>query len=611
MYEKFGARVTGSTVEFQLFFPDTDRDPTQYSRGGLPHISTLRVVGSFQGQLGQAAWERTTAPMMVRQPHANGWLYTCTLPELPDGYYEYKYFAEFENGTTRWCGDPCTKYGASAQENSAFVIGGNDLSPRRLAKRLPLKDLVIYELMLDDFTAEYRGARAPLDAVHDKIPHLVDLGINAIEFMPWTAWSGGGFSWGYNPFAFFSVEHSYYDDPTVPVDKLYRLQRLIDELHTRGIHVIMDGVFNHVEVGTDPGRGFPYYWLYQDPADSPYIGSFEQAGYFEEFDYANTCTAQFITDVCCYWLEEFKVDGIRFDYALGFDRRSERPQGLARVLDGIDLWTDENSTGEHVSLTLELLTDNRYEAIGRTNQLRATGCWYDQLMWELFETGRTGHANTRLMRALDSGRDFDSSRRPVTYIENHDHSTVTEQCGGRAAWWRTQPLAVALMCISGAPLIHNGQEWGEQYWFPEQGDGRVEPRQLRWTQLSDNIGQSLMSLYRRLIAIRHQYPALRSQNFYPVAYDERTTQFNAYGYGIDEQRDVAIIHRWGNDEQGGLERLIIVLNFSAYDQTVNIPFSANGQWEDLLNGGTARVDNFYLLDQAIGSHWARVYLQRA
>lgn len=54
--------------------------------------------------------------------------------------------------------------------------------------------------------------------------------------------------------------------------------------------------------------------LYMDPADSPYIGPFARGGFFEEFDYNNGCVQEFIRDVCIYWLDEFQVDGIRFDF---------------------------------------------------------------------------------------------------------------------------------------------------------------------------------------------------------------------------------------------------------------------------------------------------------
>ena len=99
-------------------------------------------------------------------------------------------------------------------QNAAFVIGGSDPEVRRLNEtRKHLRDLVVYELMIGDFTDEYRGARAPIEAVGDKIKYLKDeLGINAVLFMPWTAWLGEGFNWGYNPYMYFSVEYRYASD---------------------------------------------------------------------------------------------------------------------------------------------------------------------------------------------------------------------------------------------------------------------------------------------------------------------------------------------------------------------------------------------------------------
>jgi hypothetical protein len=52
MYERFGATVTGSAVDFQLFFPDASIDPAQYTRGGTPHIRRIKAVGDFQSALG-------------------------------------------------------------------------------------------------------------------------------------------------------------------------------------------------------------------------------------------------------------------------------------------------------------------------------------------------------------------------------------------------------------------------------------------------------------------------------------------------------------------------------------------------------------------------------
>jgi hypothetical protein len=87
-------------------------------------------------------------------------------------------------------------------------------------------------------------------------------------------------------------------------------------------------------------------------------------------------------------------------------------------------------------------------------------------------------------------------------------------------------------------------------------------------------------------------------------------QFNSQGYGIDVTRQVAIYHRWGNDEQGKLQRFIIVLNFSDAPQDVNVPFPENGEWVDLLSDYSGSwkpvVTNYHLTFQ-VGPNWGHVF----
>lgn len=606
MYEDFGAVVDGSTVEFRLFFPDKSRDPSQYTLGGLPRLQRVQVAGDFQPQIGGAAWDFAGAPELVLNPHPKGWLYTYQIPHLPDGFYQYKFFLTHENGTTRWCGDPCAKYVATRDENAGFVVGGNDLQVRPLASPLPAQDLVIYELMIDDFTAQIRGDAAPVDIVREKIPYLVELGVNAVEIMPWTAWRGGEFNWGYDPFQFFAVENRYIEDPTNPLDRLYRLKRLIDELHQNGIHVLMDGVFNQVSSGTSPGTGFPYYWLYQDPDDSPYTGGFAKGGYDEEIDYNNRCTQEFIADVCKFWLDEYQLDGIRFDYTLGYFIPGDTAHGIPQLISDLKAYLAVQQRTK-VSLFIEHLTDNRYEAVDACNTICATGCWYDRFLYDVPGAAAAGNLDTSLIRVLDAHRDFAAGKGPVVYADNHDHSTLVNRVGGRGAWWRAQPALIALFTAPGSILLRNGQEWGQDDFVPDGGDDRVKARPLRWAELNDSIGQRLFALHQRLIALRGECPALRSGNFYPGLYDGQWTHFNDQGYGVDVDRDLAVIHRWTDLPGGATERFIVVLNFSGFDQKLDVPFSVNGKWRERVEDWEVDVQNFRLAAHVVPSHWGRVF----
>jgi pullulanase len=626
MYENFGPNVDGNNVTFQLFFPDRAKDPLQYGRGGLPKIKKLQVVGTFQVQLGQKNWDEKIAPEMTLNAHPKGWLYTFSTI-LPDDFYEYKFFVTFEDGTKRSCNDPCTKYSGQDEnsENSGFVVGGSKVGiVQSVINRISPQDLVIYEVMIDDFVANLdtnvapgTPPKAPLDLIKDQVSYLKDLGINAVEFMPWTATIGKNFSWGYNPFLFFSVEDRFTNtnsaDPAEKLNKLVRLKQLIEALHAEGILVIMDGVFNHAEDGAE-GVGFPYYWLYQVPEESPYIGAFAGGGFFKELDYENQCTREFTFDVCKYWLDKYQIDGIRFDYTLGFFTRGGIDPGITRLISGLKGYL-YGTDRQNISLMIEHLPDNRYDAIADTNHIGATGSWFDQFMFKAWEFGNTNTVNTTIMRPMDTHRDFAAGIGPVVYIENHDHGTIINKVGGSRTgadirsnhWFKSQPYAIALLTLPGAILIHNGQEFGDEYFLPEDGPDRVSPRPLNWKKLEDEIGKSLSSLYKQLIQIRNQHPALRSPNFYPSSYDEQQTQFNPEGYGVDVEKGIVIFHRWGNGQDGDLERFVIVLNFSASDQVVDIPFPINGTWKDILNNDQAfTVSSFRLFNQTVSSNWGRI-----
>ena len=295
MYEQFGAAEVGDTgvAEFRVFFPDATLDPTQYSAGGLPRVTRIRAVGTFQA----TAWDIDTGVELTAAPYlGQGRLWSGRTAALAPAFYEYKYYVEFDNADPRWVSDPCTTYGGSSRQRAGFVIDQRaDVVVTPLGRRPPLEELLIYEIMIDDFTAEFRGTRAPLDAISDKVRYLADLGVNAVELMPWTAWPGDAFDWGYEPYAYFSVAHRYTLDPAEPTQKLSYLKQFISACHQAGIAVIMDGVFDHVQTQLD--GGFAYAHLYGNPDDCPFTGNFEAHDYGTDLNYANRCTLAFVLDV--------------------------------------------------------------------------------------------------------------------------------------------------------------------------------------------------------------------------------------------------------------------------------------------------------------------------
>jgi pullulanase len=584
-----GEDPDGGAVEFRVFIP----------AGPDPQIEAIRVAGSFQG------WDFAAGPALAEDGTSpEGTFWTARTGPLEQGFYEYKYAVDFA-GETRIVSDPCTRYGGFNDQNAAVVIGGSapsDNVVRPLAGgRRPLRDLNVYELMIDDFTAGYRGGRAPLDAVVDRLDYIRDLGFDAILFMPWTAWKSDRFDWGYEPFQYFAVEPRYAHDLTAPAEKLSWLKRIVSECHDRGIHVIMDGVFNHVSVD------FPYKALYREPADCPYTGDF--GGSFpglQDLDFDNACTRELIRDVCLYWIETFGIDGIRFDNTVNFYVAGDI-HGLPELLDEVHA-----SAGEDFSLTLEHID---VSAAAVTDATAATSFWDNSLFGLAFGYLWDGRIDQRLLNALNNRRWLHSAGKvPTLYLSNHDHSQVAWQAGARGnqgatgAWFRTQPLAIALFTSTATPMVANGQEFGEDHFIPEDDHGtgrRVIPRPLRWKLADDPIGAALRHLYGTLARMRRDHPGLRSAHMYPDVWDEWQTQFDPTGVGVDVARQAAIYHRWAELDGGGVENFVIALNFAGADQWLSVPFPLDGSWTDLLNDQAFDVTG-NRRELMVASNWGRV-----
>jgi pullulanase len=608
-------------VQFRIYFP----------RGVDPHISSIDVVGPFHADLGG-----TFNYALTKTFETFGTLWTLAFDkDLEERFYEYQYRVGFDDGSSRLVADPCARYSGSTAKSSAFVIGGTQVQAALLQNRLATRDLVIYEMHADDFTKEFRDNKAPFDAIVDKLDDLAALGINAIEIMPWTAWKDRGFNWGYVPFQYFAVEYLYANDASKPEDKISRLKALINECHQRGIHVILDGVFNHCDTE------FPYRQLYRDITNSPYTAEdFGEAfSGLQELDFANGCTQDFIRDVCLYWISEFKIDGIRFDAAKYFNVSGDHEHGIRKLLTTIDDYLQRNGI-RNFTMSIEWLDIPASKFVLTSS---ATSYWDNDLYQECFShLGNTSNRlsveyfrslnNTQYIATKDkNGNANFPNKVPTNYLSNHDHSTVAWQAGsydqsGSVKWYRTQPHVIALLMSPGCPLFYQGSERAENYFLPEDDHGtgeRVKPRPLHWDPANDKSGGRLLKLYSTLIEIRKRYAALRSGNFYPAPWNPGWTLFNEQGFGIDLDRGLIVFHRYGpvvdpatgNVVADKLDLFYVVLNFSDIDRVITLQVARNGDWTDfnLLRDGadglkTAR--DFRLLDFRVESFWGHVLHMR-
>ena len=190
-------------------------------------------------------------------------------------------------------------------------------------QRPPLKDLVIYELCVRAFSGrrDTRGLGGDqlgrFAGVTARLDYLQSLGVNAIELMPVGEFPGDS-SWGYNP-VFYMGPKSVYGRPD-------EFRALIDAAHQRGIVVILDLVFNHA------WGDHPYYRMYPplftpDGHELPHLNPFfhhHHNGHANswggvDWDHHSPYTLAYMQDIVRFWLDEYHMDGFRFDWLGGVE----------------------------------------------------------------------------------------------------------------------------------------------------------------------------------------------------------------------------------------------------------------------------------------------------
>lgn len=227
-------------------------------------------------------------------------------------------------GQSEWCGKR-----ERDDYRSRIVWTNFDWRDTHLPE-IRMEDLVIYELHVRGFTRHASsGVRYPgtFAGMIEKIPYLLDLGVNCVELMPVFEfdellderyYQGERLIdyWGYNPISFFAPNTSYSSNKEHHQEGS-ELKKLIRELHRNGIEVILDVVFNHTAEGDEKGpvlnlKGFDNNVYYMLTPDGKYQ-NFSGCG--NTLNANHPIVQQLIRDSLRYWVTEFRVDGFRFDLA--------------------------------------------------------------------------------------------------------------------------------------------------------------------------------------------------------------------------------------------------------------------------------------------------------
>lgn len=213
--------------------------------------------------------------------------------------------------------------------NRGAILNMADTNPegwaddRRPALASPA-DQIIYELHMRDFSIsptsgmKHQGKYLAL-AEPRAIAYLKSLGINAIHFQPLFDYASVDetqlhrpqFNWGYDPKNYNVPEGSYSTDPYKPEVRIREFKTMVQALHKAGIRVIFDAVYNHtfdIE-GSNFQRTYPDYY-YRKTADGRYS---DGSGCGNETASERPLMREFMIESVKYWINEFHIDGFRFD----------------------------------------------------------------------------------------------------------------------------------------------------------------------------------------------------------------------------------------------------------------------------------------------------------
>lgn len=559
-------KSTKANIAFELFAPYND---------------IVQLMGS---------WNKWT-PMAMQKDERGYW--RVEVP-LADGDYEYKFQvvskSYFMPGETAIIADPkAPEYTISRENSVARIRDGKRITISYQWQHddvplLPNDQLIIYELHVGDFNPG-KDKRGTFNEVTERLDYLADLGITAIEIMPVNEFPWEH-SWGYAQSSIFAIENTYGS----PDD----LARLVDEAHARGIRIIHDAVYNHMQSEAPLTRIDYSYWFYENNPDDASLQFGPKFNYEHFDDNLKVFPArQHVMDSMHFWTRQFHIDGIRFDCTRAlkyFDLLQWFHDEIYKDVSFKPFYT----IAEHIPQDPAIASPG-----GPTN-----AAWYDSFYRQLSATtlgveqhGRQPFNTDEVLRVMDARNErFASPYSGVTYLSNHDEQRVTYLLGTAAntfddAAFRRMKLGASLLLTApGIPMIWMGEEFGQPT------DKSMEPRPLQWELLKNEDNAGLHAHYRHLIRLRRENPALYSPNYQPIA--------------SWQDRGILAYKRW-NDE--GNVVLVVANLKDAFggDFSIGGDYAGleDGAWRECIHGYDVQVQGGTLTDTLAESD-VKVYIKQ-
>tara|TARA_R110001592_G_scaffold24026_4_gene93312 strand:- start:1239 stop:4001 length:2763 start_codon:yes stop_codon:yes gene_type:complete len=578
-------------------------NPTDNTKATLvfyaPNKEFIHVIGSFNN------WEINNAYLLKKDTAKNRfWIELTGLSPQTDYTYQYIINADLrvadpystvvltENNdqyinATTYPNLPSYPLGKTNHAVTLLRTGDTPYVWQTTNFEKPAKtDLVIYKLLIRDFDVLHS-----YDAVKSRLDYLQELGVNAIEFLPVQEFDGNE-SWGYNP-SFHMALDKYYGNTTA-------FKQLIDECHRRGIAIFLDVVFNHAS-----GQN-PYYRMWntdnggyggQASVDSPFFNQTATHSYsvFNDFNHSKQATKDYVKRVSQYWIDEFKIDGYRWDLTKGFTQNCSA--------------NDEGCTGSYQADRVAVLKEYAdyqweidpnfnvvFEHLGGNNEETE---WVNYRLNEgkgIMFWGNHNNEYNQATMGFGANSDFSwisyknrgwSVPANVSYMESHDEERLMYrnlQFGNSSGNYNIKELNTALkrmelagaffFTIPGPKLIWQFGELG--YDVSINQGGRTANKPIKWEYFDDQNRKDLYYTWSKLIQLKLKYDIFETSDF---TIDLGNTN------GL---KKIQLTSTGAAD----IQYINIIGNFGITTQNINPVFQKTGTWYDVLdNNQTLNVSN--------------------
>ncbi len=464
-------------------------------------------------------------------------LWEITLKGDYEGY-KYRYNVRV-NATYSVCLDP---YGIASNSNAQYnyVI---DLSKIYQMKNRNPKfsgnyvDAIIYELNIRDFTIDkkinilnkgkYKGI---IEDSKYSLNYVKSLGVTHIQLMP--VYDFGGvdelspnlkYNWGYNPEQYFVPEGWFSEDSENPYTRISELKEVIDKAHNLGLRVNMDVVFNHVfDYQTFPFEKLIPGYFYRVNEHSNYT---EVSGCQNDLATEKYMCSRFIKDVCEYWVEEFKINGFRFDLMglLDINTLNYLKTRLKSIDETIMLYGEGWNMANTIAYENRPINENNHKLPGygffndSYRDFFKGSQWNNSLGFCLGSSIKPYDLFNLFFGSCIFFYKFRNPNQTINYVECHDNYTFFDYAKKNSNMSvdnikECSKLALSIVILSqGVPFIHAGQEFFRTKNMVENSyNSGDEINKMDWNRMEENL--SNVNTLKDLIKIRKEYSLFRLTN---------------------------------------------------------------------------------------------------